>query len=138
MAEDILRTDGWIVGAMKCGGSGKRCAVGAIRAACGIREHGNSGSRLKKEAYALALHALATAINPHYKGSKAMKPFIRDEVDVAWGDPLPKFDTLTKASQIEALEQYIIDFNDGRAENDQGRRTILRRFAKAARLYAQS
>lgn len=134
-AEQILLTDGWITGSMMKCGTGERCAVGALRAACGISEHSPAQRKRLSETYVRSLHLLAAAINPHYKGSKAMQAEIRCEVTPGIGEPTPKFDTLTPQQQVDALESFIIQYNDGRVENQAGRNAVLRKFVKAAKAF---
>lgn len=132
-AANILRTDGWITGSMKCG-TGERCAVGALRAASGLSEHASflSLPTNNRSSYMRGLHAVAEAINPRYRTSKAMRAILQD---ISWDEGLSKvvkFDDLTPAQKRSALESYIIDFNDGKTENMEGRNAVLSRFDKAA------
>lgn len=132
-AANILRTDGWVTGTMRCG-TGERCAVGALRAACNLDEHSHYVSlpTSSRSAYMRGLHALAEAINPRYRTSKVMRVILRD---VAEDHDLPrgvKFDDLTPAQKRSALETYVIEFNDGKTESAAGRNAVLSRFDKAA------
>lgn len=136
-AENILRTDGWTVGTFKCD-DGKRCAVGALRVACGMRE--NTGkTRFRNRVYLRSLTALAAAIDKNYKSHMAYE--IRGAVSATsyfYGQPTPAFDSLTREQQIAALEEFVWTFNDNQTDDRKGRNMILRRFTKAAEAYATS
>lgn len=133
-AENMLRTDGWTVGTFKCD-DGKRCAVGALRAACGMRE--NTGkTRFRSRVYLKSLIALAAAIDKNFKSH--MDYEIQSAIGVFHGMPTPAFDTLSREYQIVALEEFVWTYNDNRSADRKGRNMILRRFTKAAKAYAAS
>ena len=127
-AKNILETDGWIVGSFKCDDTGKRCAVGALRAACGLPEffatldgapvrRGFGGKKAKK-IYDDAVRILADACDPRWRSTYSFLI-----IQEGLGDRT-------------AAEQAVIDYNDGRAYTAQGRKAVLNRFAKAAAKWA--
>lgn len=119
-AKFLLETDGWIVGNWKCE-TGKRCAAGAVRAACGHYERPESYSldeAYSDPAYVESITALAAAIKPTW--------YLRD-----YDSRDDYLRATTPASRAVYAEDFVADYNDARIETASGRNAVLRRFDKA-------